>query len=839
MVEMTTTFGLKIKNFTAKSIVKFNKGEIDKYETTNGLFAKSLFYEYIYEDLKKIGKGKCATNDIISIDFSYTKNPESVRTEFYKNGVDITYNKEKIHYKFLFRSVGKAKEGSAVFIKKSLYKKADAFLKMGMELPNENIPLVQLGAYTSLIASTIDINIGEKGELRIEPENILVINDVTFPFKTNVISVETEQNDEKTKCVVKNISNYEVKNNLYDGQALIDKSIFPKEGNGYVLLRQHFTKMAAFCTDIKQFFMDYCAEHGFDYNTYAVSDMWGNEHKVCDIKLITTESAMKWLKFEKYGYDYEYWCKKVRENDCMFGIVKTAHKSKYDDDQRMSYQMVNTLDFDNEMKERIMSHTKLFVDKLKNDSDFFEDFLKSNATFSNDYEVLLYLCKNNLEFYKSEYYRERKTKIIEGFVDKIHTGKILQNADNLVIVGSPYAMLLSAAGEDILKFPELDVTFKEDRKSIQCYTERFDSGKYLAAFRNPFNSKNNMSYLHNVDHEYFHKYFDFGKQIIAVNMVGSDFQDRNNGADQDSDAIYTTDQEDIVACAKKCYEEYPTIVNNIEQEDKTYDNTPEVFAEIDDKIAAAKTITGESSNLAQLCLTYSYNFPEQKEKYENLLCILSVLAQIAIDNAKKNFKINLISETSRIRKEMDIPKYGYPSFWKQINIEKKASINNTLHCPMNEIAEYSFEAASHVKRIDMDYFFQKYSLDKKTFDNFKDSAKKIEKEIDEFKHKLFNFNANEKNNRDNDESYSLLNMDYEELKLELKDKNVTKGDIGKWLTSKIIDKAFHISEKTSSKKTTKDEKEERKQRVCVLKILYDINKENVLWCFSKNMTEKK
>ena len=38
-----------------------------------------------------------------------------------------------------------------------------------------------------------------------------------------------------------------------------------------------------------------------------------------------------------------------------------------------------------------------------------------------------------------------------------------------------------------------------------------------------------MSYLHNHHHPYFDKYFDFGKLIIAVNMVHTDFQDRNNG----------------------------------------------------------------------------------------------------------------------------------------------------------------------------------------------------------------------------------------------------------------------------------------------------------------------
>lgn len=63
--------------------------------------------------------------------------------------------------------------------------------------------------------------------------------------------------------------------------------------------------------------------------------MFGVEHKAKDIKLITTDNAMKWLKF---GVSYDYWADKVKANGCKFGIVKTAHKSKLGEVQRMSYQ---------------------------------------------------------------------------------------------------------------------------------------------------------------------------------------------------------------------------------------------------------------------------------------------------------------------------------------------------------------------------------------------------------------------------------------------------------------------------------------------------------------------
>ena len=47
--------------------------------------------------------------------------------------------------------------------------------------------------------------------------------------------------------------------------------------------------------------------------------MWGNSVKVSDIKLITTENAMKWMKF---NVSFQEWSKHVEANGSLFGIVK-------------------------------------------------------------------------------------------------------------------------------------------------------------------------------------------------------------------------------------------------------------------------------------------------------------------------------------------------------------------------------------------------------------------------------------------------------------------------------------------------------------------------------------
>jgi hypothetical protein len=372
--------------------------------------------------------------------------------------------------------------------------------------------------------------------------------------------------------------------------------------------------MACFRTDIQKFFKDY---FGDQYDTVYLKDMFGLKHKVSDIKLITTENSMKYLKF---NISYKHWSKWVRKNNSYFGIVKTAHASKLGDVQRMSYQMVNSLSMD--IMPQVVENSVNYINRLKTDDDEFLKYLKLNANFYNDYEPLYALVEQNRDFIRCDYFRTRRYKIIGEYVSKFKQGKIIQDADNLVIVGSPYAMLLASVGESVDK----DTTFQRRDDCIECYTNRFGDGEYLAEFRSPFNGKNNMGcFYNNKSSDVWDKYFyNLGKLIVAVNMQHTDFQSRNNGSDQDSDSLYVTNQKEIAEYAKYCYKEYPTIENNIPKDKNQYNNTLDDFALLDNKLAHSQLGIGESSNLAQIALSYSHNFKDKK--YLDAVCILSVLA---------------------------------------------------------------------------------------------------------------------------------------------------------------------------------------------------------------------
>ena len=526
---------------------------------------------------------------------------------------------------------------------------------------------------------------------------------------------------------------------------------------------------------------------------------------------------MKWFKFD-VGFDY--WSEWVRKNDCMFGIVKTAHHSKLGNVQRMSYQMVNSLS--EEIMPNVIDKSIRYIERLKTDDYIFLEYLERTANFSNDHEVLVALVKRNPDFLRSEYYRARKRDIIRAYVLDFKNGRSIQNADNLTIVGSPYAMLLHSVG----KSPEDDPTFKQEKDCIQCYSERFADGEYLAEFRSPFNSRNNLGYLHNNLHPLIKKYFNLGKLCVAVNMIHTDFQDRNNGSDMDSDSIYTTNQEDIVAHSKYCYLNYPTIVNMIPKEKNHYDNTMDNFASIDNKLAAAQLAIGESSNLAQLSLSYTYNFEDTK--YDDYVCILSVVAQAAIDNTKRTFDIDIPKEIKRIKKELGVDESKYPRFFsivkKNFNYD---NVNKKLKCPMNFLYDVEIAKVRDSRPpIPMSEFFEPVPLD-----SDRRKSKQVEKMIEKYSITLYNNHA-----LNTDDSIYLLKYDFYKMVEDIRAMYISRNY--KSLMSWLINRAFLITPEIKNNRN-KIKSKLNKNRSLLLKTLYTVNPDLFLECFKTNKNIKK
>ena len=699
---------------------------------------------------------------------------DEIRELFYENGVDVEYiNKsgdkketQIINYKMLYRNSSKAKIGQVMFINSRLYKKAYDWLTMGLgeKMPIDDAKIVEMSAYAPLTTSTI------VGKFFCPVKDILILKDHDSFFKTMAKIVKAEEYTDyekvvdeeateaakqkairekkflkdgvtpkytkrcklievkKKKCVVTD-EETEVKNTLWDGEALAESSILPDWVNGMALLRNHFFKACAIRTNIQLFFKDWCEKNNVDYETYEVKDMFCISHRLKDIKMITTDNAIKWKKFMNLMGDtpaeaYQYWCDRVEADGCYWGIVKTDHPSKLGSGQQMSYQMINTLPSYNpdsaypccyvdEIRE-LANESVDYVESMKKDNGIYAKYLRKNATVVNHYEMLSDLYDWENSFGNSTWFRYEKRQNIRTYVNRLRTGKIVINGDNLTIFGNPYALLMAAVGKN----PEDDPTLKVESGTIQCYTTRFSDGEYLCGIRNPHNSPNNICYLHNHYTPELRRYFKVSKNIMFVNCIHTDIQDRANGCDFDSDFFFVTNNNVMVQSAKVAYKKYPTIVNKLKESGLTYKNTMKEYARMDNKFAKSRIGIGESSNLAQLAMTYYWTEPT-RELYDNFV-ILSVLAQVIIDGCKREYEVDALDEIKRIKKlncmnrfieienddgniikqKMDFPEFmrytrkiSYTKNGKEIEKdivnEQKNRLNNRicsdLICPMNAL----------------------------------------------------------------------------------------------------------------------------------------------------------
>jgi len=539
----------------------------------------------------------------------------------------------------------------------------------------------------------------------------------------------TKREEIRQECDAKYVPDERVKNILWDGMGLIDESIFPKNMNGFIYCRSHFFKSCLFRGNIQEFFRDYCAENGIDYNSFTTEkiDLFGRKLSLSNIDVVITDKSLKWLKFvDMMGGTqkeaFKFYKNYMKEHDNWFTIVKTAHPSKWGDMQLMAYQMDNSLPTtDKNVLGRIADQSVQFCNELKlADDEAYLKYLDQRKNNFNINEMLIELVKWNPDFRRTEFFRSKKTKDISKLKNEyFKQGRLLQNGDNLTIMDNPIALLLKAVGADPLQEGCFDVV--ED--GVQCYTPRFKAGDRLAAFRSPHNSPNNIIHLYNIYPDRLVKYFpNIGQNVIVFNAIGTDTQPRLSGHDVDSDFVYTTNQPDLAELARVAYVNYPTIINGVEEKGSSlYHFVLEDFAQMDNKIASAQESIGTSTDTAQLALSYYYDEGMISEELKKCFVILSVIGQISIDLAKKEFNIDVVNEINRIKrlpcmKDKDIPAFYAATKKSRNNKDFDMDKIRSMNCPMDIIADYIDEKvigrADGIDHLPIRNFFNKQVIGK-------------------------------------------------------------------------------------------------------------------------------
>ena len=697
--------------------VPVEKNILDKVDSPYFVYDKAGRQYLRKKTVTKNGK-----ENFVAIPF--VKTADGIREYLYKNGFDCLNKKgEPVHYVRYKRSAGMSRENKCVFIREDMLKKMLKWGTLTDKYPSTNKLLkkykvtlnddiVSAEAYSALSLSSLE------DMLHLDISNILFMKDVKCDYAMVGIEVFSDENNE-----VKTEKNaIERESNLFDGEALLDESVFEQAGRsnkGMMLLRNRYFKACAFNTKLQKWFED--------NNITDVSQLNGVTlaSDISEVKMIVTESCLKFCKMlegDDFGAKIRFWAEWLGDDGCDFGVVKSEKPTPWLGGKlvRTNYHMLNTLYLKRDNVKKLMIPLYDFKNAVRKDSIFFRWVLsnfygRTYETEDTDDEIEysvekktpdIYSYKDQLvssllevcpDFAKTRMYQRFRSDWISRVNDSVKKGKLLVHGTNAVLFGNGYEFL-EAAITPGYKIPYIR---RNDIMDKTVYCSFFEDGQELLGIRSPHVTMGNVMTSKNVYSDKY-RFFNLTPGIVYVSAKDNDIQHILNGADYDSDTVLLTDNEILLRGGEYSYHNYSTPINKIE-----YNKAAKSLTTID--IEIGKNKIGEIVNLSQKfnsilwamifqgnIIPKCFQSEEACEKVYSYCAILEVLSNTEIDKAKRIYNVDAESELRRLQRiyrEEYMPYFRVPDFYNYLTKGSASRIkydHRVYHCPM----QFIYEAAN-------------------------------------------------------------------------------------------------------------------------------------------------
>lgn len=489
---------------------------LDDEKIKNGAYVEDGKLIAIVTDMK-IPKEAVLTQSVLGENFAYEdgvyvlkKNATlssvaSLREDLYKNG----FYCDGTHFVRFKRSSGSSRVGKCLFIDEKLYPAMHEYELLGLDVKDgQEIDLAALEAYIALTLSSIIDTI------EIDPKSILVVDDYESVFKDRVIATRIVDDGYGT-----DEEEVEIYNSIWDGQSLIDKSILGDYAKyGMVLLRKQFFKSCCFNTSIQEFFKDQGITEISQLNGFTLAE------KVEDIKLITTPSSIKFVKFGSI----QQWLERI---DNIFGVVKHEKKTHFFEGRMVQthYQLINTLQMTKEEVREFLKPTFDYMDKLKTDPSVLryhihypENYQLSDATLSSKNDIVFRLMGLNESFTQTQWFHEFRKRSIDAFKANLRYGHVLIEGNYSTLLGNPYEMLLQSIGQ---------FNGESYLGTGNVHSTRFGYDVDLLGSRSPHPGVGSLLVVKNKESEVIDRYFNLTDEIICINSINDNILQRLNGCD--------------------------------------------------------------------------------------------------------------------------------------------------------------------------------------------------------------------------------------------------------------------------------------------------------------------
>lgn len=645
----------------AKDVIKDNGYTTTPYTKYKGTFDYSLEaikIDELDEDAFVMNNGKQYSNAVVNVKFKYNLKDESgkvimktdkLRAKLYEEGFDV----DGMHYVRFKRGAGSARQGKCLFVREDLYEDLMEWSYMGIDYTEGvEMDLAKIETYMSLTTSSII------GTLNIKPENILLIEDRDSLFKEKVMATELDSNNRLTTAP----KVADIKNNIWDGQSLLDSSVFDDNGysdKGFLLLRNRFFKSACFNTNIQQYFIDKEITSVLQLNGQTAAK------DIKDIKLITTISSIKYL-----GLFEDKFALYLSKLDEIFGIVKYDKGSHHINGMVSThYQLINTLQLTKDEVKSFLKETVDYMYLLKTSLPAFREHIKLTKVDAearefdayNSGRMMYNLLAINDDFAKTKLFKDYRSETISAYKENAKKGHILVKGNYSTLCGNAPEMLKFS----INKF-DIDNTPSE-LQGKEIHSKAFDYDKDILACRSPHVTMGNILMAVNKDNRFINTYFHKSEYIVHINAIRVNTLETLSGADYDSDTALLTDNELLVSKGKLNDGKFLVPNDFIGKSTIKRHNTTADKTDLDIKTSKSQSAIGKIVNLSQLLNSEYWDRVSKGEDvtglYE-LICSLDVMSCIAIDSAKKESPVQMNKELELIKSSKWITKGVKPFFFQ-------------------------------------------------------------------------------------------------------------------------------------------------------------------------------
>lgn len=710
-----------------KIIADFFSGALDESLDTFELIR-------VYKNHKAEMKYPCVTKDglcraIVSVSFNYTVGDMTVaeiRERLYREGFEI----DGVRYVRYKRSAGASRDGRCLFIAEPLYE--DMMNWSSLNLSAENISdQASWQAYIALTLSSIE------SVITLPKKAFLIIPDKSSVFSEMAVCVKKDSEE----GLIATEEETEIENVIWDGEALLDVSEFERFGykdKGMMLLRNRFFKTCAFNTNLQKWFKDNGITEIKQLAGYTTA------RKIEDIKIVVTESSVKYLKFMpkgmKLGEAFKRWLDAVYEGSLTstFGVVKTDKPPSHMQGAMTytNYQLLNTVPIARENMQRFIDRSFFELSRIQHDSMF----LRYQINFLSDTKVkdletvnaenfrrkvVMDMLFKTPDFENTNFYSDLRGDVVKHFKKRMKKGRVLINGNYETLLGNPYEFLAAT----------IDKSYEPIKPLLlgdgEVYTTRFDDGEELLGARNPHITMGNLFLARNKKCAEIDEYFNLTDDIICVNAIGSNLQQRLNGCDYDSDTMLVTNDEILIDGVKLCYEDLCVPVCKVDPVGKAeYSSSATDLARLDRAIAENEI--GNIINLSQFlnCLFWHRlmegEYLDDLKPFYREICKLAVLSGMEIDKAKRLYDVDKYSALRKLtkyrerfkEKHGDLPNFYYfiTGAYDKIHEDNTANLNTPMAYIYDSVEAYS-AMSTRIKRVPLLSLFDLDITDKDTNDS--------------------------------------------------------------------------------------------------------------------------